>query len=132
MMVDATVKGLKTQIYLTKSEAHSCSETSVGWRCIRIKEADDLKKRLQTNFMGNSYESYNVKRLGKRTFAGISAQCYGVESTYDNTYLEYCYSSDNVPLYMKKRLDERGARATELIATSYSTSVPDSVFELPA
>lgn len=135
MRIDATVDGVESQAYIKGSEIYSCSKAPEGWFCVGFETTDSIKEQISyipADHLDETHNAYNVKRMEKRTIAGVSAQCYKTESTQDNSYSEHCYSSDNIPLYMKTVSGEPGTIATEITATSYSTSVSDADFELPA
>ncbi len=129
--IDNVVGGLESRAYIKGLEMYACSKVPEGWLCFGFETPEDIDYQ-HMDYLDEDHEAYNVMYLEKRTIAGASAQCYKMEGTQDNSYFEYCYSSDNIPLYIKIVSSEQGTTVTEMIATSYSTSVSDSDFELPA
>lgn len=77
-------------------------------------------------------EQFNAVLVETRQIAGQQAQCFDVKSTVATASLgdgRFCYSREGIML-LQKFAAQGGALDME--ATSLSTKVPDSDFELPA
>lgn len=120
--IDMTSDGMEIQSYYLNSEYVVCNKATGNWMCQKMtytpSATDDVKKNV---------ESYDVQSIGTKMVAGVTADCYKI-TTKDGA-VEYCYSKDNVPLYIKTT---SGAISSEMTAKSYSTSVSDADFIAPA
>jgi outer membrane lipoprotein-sorting protein len=130
MRIDMIAEGMETQTFLDGQTYHMCNKATGDWMCLKIEyeasESDEIQKDVEENV-----ENYKVTKLASRTIAGASTSCYLVET--ENGNVEYCYTADGVPLYVKTTGSAQGQSFTsELIATQYSKTVSDSVFERPA
>jgi hypothetical protein len=86
---------------------------------------DETAKDIETN-----PENYAITPLAPRTIAGTLATCFQVvTSGASAATVDFCFSPEGVPLYT--HTVSEGMDYT-MEATSYSTSVPDSDFALPA
>ncbi|MCK5333180.1 MAG: hypothetical protein KAJ24_01610 [Candidatus Aenigmarchaeota archaeon] len=135
MRIDSIVDGVESQAYIKESGIYSCAKAPEGWLCFGFETTNSIKEQISyipAGYLDENPEAYNVMRMEKRRIAGASAQCYKSENTQDNSYFETCYSSDNVPLHIMVVSSEPGVGVMEMTATSYSTSVSDRDFELPA
>ena len=76
-------------------------------------------------------EQFNSSYQGTKSIAGQSAQCYGVKSVSAGAFgdVTSCYSASGVPLLTQ--IKSQGQEFT-MEASSFSTSVSDADFKLPA
>lgn len=76
-------------------------------------------------------EQFNSSFQGTKSIAGQTAQCYGVKALTGAAFggVTSCYSSSGVPLLMQMK--SPGQEFT-MEASSFSTSVTDADFKLPA
>lgn len=125
MRMDSTMSGTESRTYLIGSTFTVCSKDG-EWMCLIMayqkSATDTADEDIQKNI-----DSYPIEKTGSRMIAGTTTDCYRITRTDGIT--EYCYSSDFVPLYIKTSTAQGD---TELLAKSYSTSVSDEDFKLPA
>lgn len=121
--VDVETQGINAQTYVL-DKVYSCTDAQGSWMCFTSE--NDVEYGVNEDVKENVAD-YEVVAIGDKVVAGVNTKCFRIE-VEDGT-VEYCYSGDNVPLYVKT-ITSQGT--TELTATTYSTSVSDSVFELPA
>ncbi len=126
MRTDVTASGVEIRSYLINGEFNTCNKVAGSWTCQAISYTPSASDAAQEDTKAN-INAYTVDSIGSRTVAGTSTDCFRV--TIKDGSVEYCYSKDYAPLYIKTTA---GAASSELTATSYSTSVSDSDFELPA
>ncbi len=134
---DSSYAGVNSRNYIFEDRFVSCSEIQGAWNCFEVSmdEVDDLQAGsdpISEEFESGDF-SGNIEPLPDRVIAGVNAKCFSVTSHLtivgedtEHVYT-YCYSAQGIPLLME---DNTGS--WRLIATEFSTSVPDSVFELPA
>jgi hypothetical protein len=126
MRTDITTQGMEVRSYLIGDEYTSCNKATGDWMCQKItyepSSADTAKDDIKKN-----PEQYAIESLPGRTIARAATDCFRI--TTKNGVVEYCYSNEGVPLYMKTTA---GAATSELIAKEYSTTVPADSFDLPA
>ena len=132
---DMVVDGIESRSYVKGEKMYSCTKRVAEWTCmdLGIPYQTGGAEEASEKFVENM-EAYNIKQLKKRTIAGTSTECYSMETYIEGAYFEHCFSSDNIPLYTKAIItNNSGTKITmEMTATSYSTSVSDADFELPA
>ncbi|MEM2137849.1 MAG: hypothetical protein QW568_02070 [Candidatus Anstonellaceae archaeon] len=134
--IDATASNIELRTYFLGSDMYSCTKQG-SWGCLKFsvpktEQTDssqlsyDLKNKLKENAA-----KYSVSADGTMQVAGVTATCFRVTS--DEANVRYCVSPEGVPLYMLTTAKSEGKNAEFLMkAKSYSTSVSDSDFALPA
>ncbi len=131
MRVDMIIEDIETRTYiLGTSSMYTCSKPEGEWSCIGFDTPQESSTSDQalTDFTEET-DLYEIKYLSTRNIAGTSAKCFSMKNTAENVAIEYCISPEGVPLYTKTTMNEI---TMEMTATSYSTSVSDSDFTLPA
>ena len=129
MRMDSAFQGTETRVYIDHDVYTSCSNTGPGWNCFKVTNKDQEStgsQDFEEDFKSEP-SKYNIVKDGTMSIAGTTATCYKL-TTEDST-ARYCYSSEAVPLYIK--VDTKDG-STEMRATSYSKTVADSDFDLPA
>jgi hypothetical protein len=126
MRVDVNSQGMDVQTYLVNNEYTTCNKATGSWMCQKIEYAPSATDKAREDIKTN-VETYDVQSTGTKVVAGVTTDCYRV-TTKEGT-VDYCYSPDYVPLYIKTTA---GATASEMIAKSYLASVKLSDFNPPA
>jgi len=121
---DTSVEGQEGSLFFIDNTVFSCSGEPV--MCVMFGEGE--APSMGTEDIEDDLESYKITSKPSRTIAGKTAKCFGVSSM--DADVEICYSNEGIPLYSKTTVE--GQAMVEMKATKYSTSVADSVFELPA
>ena len=124
---DVATGGMQIRMYDVSKKTSTCILAGTKWTCTSTtsqagNQTSDLSQQLQSE-----EAKYTVTADGIETFAGTAAACYKIVSS-DGTN-RYCVSPEGVPLYLKS---SAGDGDIVMEATSYSTSVADSDFALPA
>lgn len=133
MRMDMTAQGQETRTYMLDNNVYSCFNQDGSWSCMGFEQTEEEQETqtpqdIREDIQGDM-ESYEITSLGQRNIAGSVAQCYRLVGTDGNT-VEYCFSSEGVPLYVKTTSNQ--GDLSEMTATSYSTNVASNAFELPA
>ena len=133
---DISTPEMDVRMYHLNTDAASagvaCAKTStMNWTCMKSSNLTaDLFGSLSENL-----SQYTVVSLPSKTVAGVLASCYNVTNqTGTSLWGSACFSPSGALLFMQaagKQSDGSTALAT-FSATSFSTSVPDSDFVLPA
>ncbi|HLP79709.1 MAG TPA: hypothetical protein VK158_03690 [Acidobacteriota bacterium] len=129
---DMTTKDIETQTYIVDGTFTTCSKYSGAWNCFTSGDSDEKSTTtVQTNKdVSEEVVNSKVEAMPDRTIAGAKAKCYKV--TNDDSTVDYCYSTDGVPLYIKTVANYDGKTATtEMTATTYSKSVSADIFVPP-
>ncbi len=128
MRIDVAAQGIEARTYMVlgSNEITSCNKATGNWMCQKIAYTPTAADSAQDDVKKN-VDSYAVVSTGSKIVAGVSTDCYRV--TVKDGVVDYCYSADFVPLYVKTTA---GAASSELTATSYSTTVTSADFILPA
>jgi len=124
--IDVTASGMEIQTFLINKEFTTCNKATGSWMCQKVDYTPSATDKAQEDVKAN-VESYDVQSTGTKEVAGVTTDCYKI-TTKDGS-VDYCYSADYVPLYVKTTA---GAASSELIAQSYTKSVSDQDFVLPA
>ncbi|HIH18834.1 TPA: hypothetical protein HA225_02555 [Candidatus Micrarchaeota archaeon] len=129
---DSVTMGIETRSIVLSDNIYICSKDG-SWSCLKMSKQDDKgseSSRLNDEIKSNP-SKYTVTADGTMQVAGTTATCYKVVS--ENSTTRYCVSPEGVPLYTKSDSQSQGrAFSSELKATSYSLSVSDADFALPA
>lgn len=135
--IDVTANAIELRAYYTSGPAASgsgvvCIGSDANWTCIKSETApNDTFKGLNGNIA-----EYNVASLPGRTIAGAAVSCYNITSIKNmggTSWAAECYSPAGPLLYLQVAADSSGtSQLTTMTATSFSTTVPDSDFTLPA
>jgi hypothetical protein len=128
--MDTDFAGLTGSSYMLAGKFYTCSETAGSWACYDFSEFDGVDKAVGE--VEANPEKYTAVADVSRTIAGVNANCYRIDNVQGFT-VRYCFSPEGVPLYTKAEGMKDGQEmVTETSAESYSASVADSVFTLPA
>ena len=130
--VDSTAMGTESRSFVLSGKTYSCINQGESWICYKVdsSQSGQNSTNLQNDIQSNP-SKYTVTADGSMQVAGVTAACYKVVSV-DGT-VRYCVSQEGIPLYIKTTGSTQGVSyESELTATSYSTSVSDSDFQLPA
>lgn len=136
MRIDSTVGSIDSRTYLIGETIYICTKMSSSWSCLdHGSSTDDETEKMKRDFI-NEMDSYNVRSLGKRTIAKTSTDCYEMEKKDGSIKTETCVASEKIPLYIKMDIQDEDNKQetiiTEMTATSFSTSVLNSDFDLPS
>jgi uncharacterized protein YxeA len=129
MRVDTEMMDIKTRGYFLPDGIYSCNDRD-GWQCMKMAKGEDIGQQDYTadfDEVAENPEDYDISYAGTMSIAGTKAHCYGI--TYGGQTMKECFSTEGVPLYME--MDGVGMEYV-MKATSYSTRVSDSDFDLPA
>jgi len=124
-------------IYALPDGTYMCfGGTGVAAQCIGMSGLDTaLQQNPAALFQQSMFqhpEQFNAVLVETRQIAGQQAQCFDVKATVTIATLgdgRFCYSPQGIMLL--QRFGAGGA-ALDMEATSFSTTVPDSDFTLPA
>lgn len=137
MRMDITIAGLgpagASSLFVLEDGSYLC--TSGNTMCMRFPHEASQQQNpaaaVQSQLQLHS-DQVKATRQASRVIAGREAECYAVTTDMaSGLFAEAvtCYDAQGVPLF----LDSKGAdMQVTLEATSYSTSVADADFELPA
>ena len=103
-----------------------------AWTCFKFSMAGQDSSAGAKEEVESNPQKYNIVADGTMQVAGVIANCFKLGDV-QGFAIRYCYSAEGVPLYYKTTGTAEGKSFEyEMKAKSYSTSVPDSEFELPA
>lgn len=127
--VDTEAQGIKTRVIIDGEDVYSCMNMG-SWSCFEASNddaemIDTTSADARGEFMIDS--SIPVTRVADRMVAGTNTQCYVFDAGDGES--EQCFSPEGFPLYIETITE---GQATVLQATSYSLSIPNNAFELPA
>jgi len=129
--IDSSTQGQASSIFYIDSKVYMCSKPTGAWMCFEFPNTSNQSLEDQTSEMvKDNPENYAITPLLPRTIAGTLATCFQAVITGENAgTVEFCFSPEGVPLYT-----HTVASGTEytMEATSYTTSISDSDFSLPA
>jgi len=125
---DVATQGIESRSYLVDDVFTICTNTQGSWNCFKSDIKKDNVADTEKDIKQNTGK-YNIVADGTKTIAGTTAKCYKVVGDANGVNTKYCFASDGIPLYM---LVESSDFMTEMTAKSYSKSVSDSDFEIPA
>lgn len=121
---DTTAQGTESRSYLIDDKFTICTKQET-WLCFE-NEFEKSASDMVSEDLKDNPEDYQVSKLPSKTVAGVSTDCFRVVVEGGN--VDYCYSKDAIPLYIKTVTDTSQA---ELIASSFSKSVTNADFEPP-
>jgi len=122
---DMITSGMEIRSYLVDDKISSCFNVAGKWNCQQITYEASANEQVEADIVAGKID-YQVTNLPGRTIAGTATQCYLAQ--FEQAKVTYCFSSEGIPLYIKTEMKEA---TSEMTATKYSTSVADSIFELP-
>ena len=131
MRTDSTYSGIESRTYLLDKTFYTCTKQA-AWNCMKMAVQEEQGSTQAMDNVQSNISDYQVVADGTMQVAGVTATCYKVTGK-DIEYYRSCHSPEGVPLYIKMQTSAAGqSSTTEMTASSYSTSVPDSDFVLPA
>jgi hypothetical protein len=127
-------QGGSFSIFLLEDGTYFCTSSGGSSFCQKTSDQAGLQQNQAADFdlqIRQRPDQFDATYQGTRTIAGQQAQCFGVSShtvgaSGDTTA---CYSSNGVPLLWQSK--SQGQEVT-MEATSFSTTVTDADFSLPA
>jgi len=136
--MDTKMGGEDTSMFMLEDGTYMCMAQGGTRTCLKMPQGQSLPPgqapagQAQEQVHANPGQ-YDSTYQGTRQIAGQTAQCYGIKSKaggpagVDEGLV--CYSNQGVPL-----LTQTKSQGTEfsMEATSYSTSVADADFQIPA
>jgi hypothetical protein len=116
--------GIQLRTYMVNGVSTLCSMDEAEWMCSEAPNTITAEQRMIQD-MRQNLENYQVQSLPPRQIIGSETDCFRVTMTEDAA--EYCFLG-NIPLYASFG---EGQNTVELMATSFSTTLTEEVFELP-
>jgi hypothetical protein len=131
--IDTKSQGVDSRAYMLSDILYSCMMQGGAWKCYKMDVPLNMSELASADFSKN-LDTYTIVKDGSMSVAGTSAACYKLTEISTGHESRSCFSAEGVPLYVKSTATNpsTGTFTSELTATNYGTSVPDSVFELPA
>ncbi len=133
LRTDLSASGQQIRTYVLSGIVYVCSsEGGSSWSCMKVNSPTDDKSTQSKDDVEKNPSKYAIVADGTMQIAGATATCFKttVEGTGD---MRECISAEGVPLYYRiVGVSEGKAMEYEMKATSYTTSVSDSDFQLPA
>ena len=130
---DSTITAAGTTIesraIFTGSKIYSCSKVEGIWSCLETTVSASANAAASTQSIQNNPADYAITADGTMVVAGETASCYKVVANDSSYTTRYCYTSSGFPVYIKT---EASGYVSELTATSFSQTVVDADFEVPA
>lgn len=134
--MDATYMGVDSRTYVIDEGVYTCMNAGEDWTCLSMgKNTGSIETISQEEMIRNYEEQGYFTQTNPRTIINTNVSCYKLESKNENNILDYefCISNEGIPLYMKTHSNSTtGSFISEVTAISYSTTVPENSFELPA
>lgn len=129
---DSTYDGIESQMFMVNDVLTACTKMDGKWSCFKItsdkeEESTPSNVKFEESFEENP-DDYSIVSDGTKQVAGVTAKCFKVVEKTQDAVVRYCIK-DNLPLYIYSAYE---GTTSEMIATSYSKSVPDSAFTPPA
>lgn len=128
-------KDMPASVYLLEDAMYMCGDVGGSKNCLKMPRSAEQSQTdpafgIHQN-LKDKPDDYLIESKGTRQLAGTTAHCFTVKrktnpGTEQN---EMCYSADGVPLAVYTK--DKGTE-TVMEATSYSKSVADDDFKLPA
>ena len=125
---DTKTQGVESRTYLLNGELTSCTQTSGSWNCFKIEKQKDNVEDVENGLESNP-ANYEVTTDGTKVIAGVTTKCFKVLEKSQGATIRYCFSGEAIPLYISFVSSQA---STEMTAKSFSKSVSDSVFDIPA
>jgi hypothetical protein len=123
----------ETRAYLVGKDISSCSLDEDKWQCMKYTQESNLFFPPFTMPSADEMDTwvmyYTFVDSGTETIAGEKTNCYSI-SHPESGKSKFCLTDEGIVLF-SERIDPNGIRTT-LTATTFSRSVPDSDFDLPA
>lgn len=136
MNLGAAASTGSASIYNLEDGTYMCTAQAAMKNCFKMARDQAMQQsqgaQSQDEVQSNPGQ-YETTYQGPRQIAGQQAQCYGVKpkpgGSADFTEGTFCYASQGVPLLTQVK--SQGTDMT-MEATSYSSTVADADFQLPA
>jgi hypothetical protein len=131
---DMAFNDMESRTYIMGEDFTTCTrQDNAEWSCYKLPESEQGDEEVPIVEVKEDFEEnpdeYTITRDGTMQVAGVTATCYKMTTTgEDASVVTYCFSKEAVPLYVKMESDEY---LTEMTATTYSTRVSNSDFNLP-
>jgi hypothetical protein len=121
--------------YVIFDKIYQCTKTNGTWSCIDNGKTvgRGIATKYDENGFPTSLSDFDISSAGTKQIAGTTANCF--EAAHDKDLKDqYCFSSEGVPLYidMQVKMTNGVTSTSRTIAKTYSMTVDDSVFVLPA
>ncbi len=126
--------GTSFSLFVLETGTFLCTSAGGTAFCQKSSQQSALQQNQAADFdlqVRDHPDQFNSTYQGTRAIAGQQGQCYVVKSLAASALGEVtsCYSSAGVPLY--QQIKAQGSEVT-MEATSFSTTVSDADFQLPA
>jgi hypothetical protein len=117
----------KTMFYYLDEKVYSCMDMSSQKMCFEMESSSAENPTKNQDELVQNFDDLDITMKSSREIAGTTAKCF--EYGFEEAKVEYCFSKEGVPLYMKMLgMEEFNF---EMTAKDYSTDVSDSEFTLP-
>lgn len=134
MRTDITMQAngnlVTTQAFFKDGKMYTCTNAVGSFMC--LESTATISASASGNFVGeveSNQANYNITADGSMSIAQTTATCFKAIGKEQEATTRFCYTADGVPVYTKSEFE---GSVTELKATSYSTTVTESDFTLPA
>ena len=125
-----------TSMYILEDAVYLCTSLTGSTTCLKMPREQGMQQNQASvlqNQVQESPDQFDPTYQGTRAIAGQQAQCFGLNSKsaaqMEFSEMTFCYSTQGIPLLMQTKAQDFDM---SMEATSFSTSVADSDFELPA
>lgn len=125
--VDTEVQGMSSRTIIVGEDTYMCEKMN-QWNCFEASNQEPEQSFVYGREEFERDADIAVESAASRVVAGEQTSCFVFSSTQDGD-VEQCFSEEGVPLYIRT---ESAAGSTLTEASSYSLSVPEDAFELPA
>ena len=127
MRSDVAVDGQEVRTYMDEEDITSCINQD-GWMCFEMS-SEEYEPFADAESIAEDADTYAllVSAEPGRTILGIQTECFRIEQ--DDSWMVTCYAPSHAPLHME---GESNGETWYMTAVDYSTTVADSVFEIPA
>ncbi len=128
---DTSLMGSVSRSYTLADGDYTCSSLQAGWSC-RKRTSNVPSISVVQNIDQESLSNYTITAEPDRQVAGVTAKCFKLVG--NGATMDYCLSQEGAPLYLSSTTtgSNGSPQTVEMTATSYSTQVADSDFELPS
>jgi len=141
--IDTEANGQTIRSYMLSGKLYMCTkDKGAQWSCLDLSAEQEGSREQPGEIPGitqgradanlEQYKQYNIQYDGTMEVAGVIAPCFKITGI-SNTSVRYCFSMEGVPLYSLISTSAGGMKVEqEMKAKSYTKSVSDSDFVLPA
>lgn len=126
MRMDSQAEGVESRIYM--ADVITTCTNSDGWTCFQLGEPEESYAPTEQVDVEASMDDtgFVIVDVSSRTIAGAEARCFTIQDEGEYTI---CYADSGAMLAMEYNVE---GEFMSYEATSYSNSVSESAFDLPA